>query len=430
MRVEGGLLNTEIIERIRNGEASGQSAKDFGLKRFIEETASIWNDARDYWRKFRRKRENISSDDPGTTVTRNLWMVPLLTLLDYNPVFVKKAEEVSGRLFPFSHRADESPESPPVHIVGFRQDLDQRPQRLKLSPQATVQEYLNLTDHLWGVVTNGLCFRLVRTSNKLTRHSYLEFDLEHIFESEDFPAFLLFFRMAHRSRLPKDPATAHECWLEKYHRESLEQGARIRDRLRDSVEKALKILGNGFLSHPENQELREKIARGEITPSYFYRELLQLIYRLLFIMVAEERDLLQPEDLKLREIYENYYGLSRLRAMSAEPEVLNPGFHDLWEGIKRLFYLLSTKDGEKLGLTVLNGGLFQWGNFFFKDYKLSNADFLKALNHLSYFEQDGRKSRVNYAALDVEELGSVYESLLDYQPVFVEENLYEEEVKV
>ncbi|MBX6422498.1 N-6 DNA methylase [Thermosulfurimonas sp. F29] len=166
--------------------------------------------------------------------------------------------------------------------------------------------------------------------------------------------------------------------------------------------------------------MREKIARGEISPSYFYRELLQLIYRLLFIMVAEERDLIQPEDLKLREIYDNYYGLSRLRAMSAEPEVLNPGFHDLWEGVKRLFYLLSTKDGEKLGLTVLNGGLFQWENFFFKDYKLSNADFLKALNHLSYFEQDGRKIRVNYAALDVEELGSVYESLLDYQPVFVE----------
>lgn len=258
MRVEGGLLNPEIIERIRNGEAPGQSAKDFGLKRFIEETASIWNDARDYWRKFRRKRENISSDDSGTTVTRNLWMVPLLTLLDYNPVFVKKAEEVSGRLFPFSHRADESPESPPVHIVGFRQDLDRRPPRLKLSPQTTVQEYLNLTDHLWGVVTNGLRFRLVRASNKLTRHSYIEFNLEHIFESEDFPAFLLFFRLAHRSRLPKDLATAHECWLEKYHQESLEQGARIRDRLRDSVEEALKSWETAFFLIPKTRSCGKK----------------------------------------------------------------------------------------------------------------------------------------------------------------------------
>lgn len=64
----------------------------------------------------------------------------------------------------------------------------------------------------------------------------------------------------------------------------------MRDRLRDGVEQALTMLANGLLRHPANERLRHACASGDLTASAFYRQLLRLVYRLLFLMVAEERN--------------------------------------------------------------------------------------------------------------------------------------------
>ncbi|MCX7689151.1 MAG: N-6 DNA methylase, partial [Fimbriimonadales bacterium] len=68
-----------------------------------------------------------------------------------------------------------------------------------------------------------------------------------------------------------------------------------------------------------------------------------------------------------------------------------------------------------LGLTPLNGELF--APLALDAYFLSNCCLLKAMGCLIYYQYTSSdRQRVNYAALDVEELGSVYESLLDYHP--------------
>jgi hypothetical protein len=83
----------------------------------------------------------------------------------------------------------------------------------------------------------------------MTRLTYIEFDLEQILNGENFAEFGLFYRLFHRSRLPETADDADKCLLEYYHQESLQQGGRVRDRLRDGVEKALILLGNGFLQY-------------------------------------------------------------------------------------------------------------------------------------------------------------------------------------
>ncbi|MGB9195925.1 MAG: hypothetical protein WCB53_03265 [Terriglobales bacterium] len=55
------------------------------------------------------------------------------------------------------------------------------------------------------------------------------------------------------------------------------------------------------------------------------------------------------------------------------------------------------------------------------DTRLYNDVLLAAMQRLSLFEDHRVRQRVNYSALDVEELGSVYESLLDFQPAFAEQ---------
>jgi hypothetical protein len=210
----------------------------------------------------------------------------------------------------------------------------------RLSAHALVQEYLNRTEHLWAVVTNGYRWRLLRDSSLMTRLTYVEFDLEQILNNEDYAEFCLFYRLFHRSRLPGGMEDAEECLLEYYHQQARQQGGRIRDRLRDQVEKTLVSLGTGFLQHRANQQLRNAIAQGELSEKDYYRELLLLIYRLLFLLVGESRNLLLSNaDAEKARIYREYYSIERLRAIAEHPLHRREGFQDLWEGLKVTFAL-------------------------------------------------------------------------------------------
>lgn len=422
--IQGNLIAPDLTTELLVGEIKGQSPEDFGLAKgdkLADEIATAWGDAKAYWAAFQRAVSRLPEDDPATTVTREQWVVPLLRSLGYDPVYVAKAEVVEGQTYAISHRAEPGENKPPVHIIGSRVRLEQRPPSgtPRLSAHALVQEYLNRTEHLWSVVTNGLRWRLLRDSTLMTRLTYVEFDLEQILNGENFAEFGLFYRLFHRSRLPESIDDADECLLEFYHQESLQQGGRVRDRLRDGVESALKRLGTGFLQHPQSQNLREKLEAGTLTEVAYYRQLLMLIYRLLFLMVAESRNLLlSTDDPEKARIYREYYSIERLRALVERPSWRREGFQDLWQGLRVTFQLFDENwRGQVLGLSPLDGDLF--GSHTLADLEscgIDNHDLMLALRGLSLYEQKGQLRRVNYGALDVEELGSVYESLLEFHP--------------
>jgi hypothetical protein len=106
--------------------------------------------------------------------------------------------------------------TPPIHIIGCRVKLEQKPPSgtPRLSAHALVQEYLNRTEHLWAIATNGLRWRLLRDSSLMTRLTYVEFDLEQMLNGEDFAAFGVFYRLFHRTRLPAGMEDCDACLLE------------------------------------------------------------------------------------------------------------------------------------------------------------------------------------------------------------------------
>ncbi|OYD88312.1 restriction endonuclease [Nostoc sp. 'Peltigera membranacea cyanobiont' 213] len=378
----------------------------------------------------------LDENNSATTITRELWTVPLLQSLGYEPVYTATAEVVEEKTYAISHRAEAGENKPPIHIIGCRLEIDKRPPSgtPRLSAHALVQEYLNKTEHLWAIATNGFRWRLLRDSSLMTRLTYIEFDLEQILCGENFAEFGLFYRLFHRSRLPEGMDDADKCLLEYYHQEALQQGGRVREKLRDGVEKALIQLGNGFIQHPQNERLRQKLGiipnyEAEVTNYEFYRQLLRLIYRLLFLMVAESRNLLLiGEDLEKTRIYREYYSIERLRELAERPHWRREGFQDLWQGLWVTFLLFDENwRGEVLGLSPLNGDLFGSGTLSALDNcAIDNYDLLIALRQLSLYQDKGQLRRVNYEYLDVEELGSVYESLLDFHPqVILHQGIYE-----
>lgn len=431
IRIEGAILSPDILSQIE--ELPGQKPSDFGLNsgtKVKDEIARAWADAQDYWRIFQRKLESVKPGNNATTETRNLWMVPLLGLLRYDIEYQPRGTELNGRIYAISHRATNRAGAS-VQIIGYRDPagLDKKPANAtrRMSAHALVQEFLNLHEQLYGLVTDGHVLRLLRDSSRLVKQSYLEFDLDRIFTDGLYADFAVLYRLMHATRLPLTNDTAAESLIERYHQDSLDSGARIREGLSKAVERAILDFGNGFVSHPANDALRAAIAGGELTADAFYQQLLRLIYRLLFLMVIEERNLVFPPDVPKaqRDIYREFYSVARLRRLSEKRYLADARRHDLWLALQASFGLFEAAgSGHKLGIAPLAGDLFSdEATKALRGCSLSNEVLLKCLRSLGLYKHPdrGQTIRVNYAALNVEEFGSVYEGLLEYEPEFVVE---------
>lgn len=427
VRIEGAILSPDILDRL--DDIPGQRPQDFGFDGSIkvkDEIARAWADAQDYWRIFHRKLDTLKADTPATTETRNLWIVPLLGLLGYQLEYQARGVELNGKNYPLSHRVTNRGQTA-CHIIGYREPagLDKKPERttVRMSAHALVQEYLNLSEQVYGLVTNGRLLRLLRDSSRLVKLTYLEFDLDRIFTDGLFADFAVLYRLLHVSRLPASQDTSAESLIERYHQDSLESGARIRDGLSKAVEEAIKSFANGFLAHPSNDALRQTITAGALKPDTYYHHLLRLIYRLLFLLVIEERDLVYPSSVPSakREVYDRYYSLQRLRRLSERRYLADHRHNDLWLSLLATFRLFEADGpGSKLGLAPLAGDLFGLDAIGpLSRCMLTNEVLLNCLRSLGLYQHPdtGQVIRVNYAALNVEEFGSVYEGLLEYEPV-------------
>jgi uncharacterized protein (DUF433 family) len=425
--IQGNIISSELLDKIRNEETKYQTPVDFGLDKNIrlrDEIGVAWAAARGHWTAFKVRRDRLQDSDSGTSETRSSWMLPLLRELGYELETSRTETLPNGKVYAISHR-DAGRLNLPVHITGINESLDRKREGVtRLSPHGLVQEYLNQTEHVYGLVSNGRQLRLLRDATRLVRLSYLEFNLEKIMEEELYNDFAALYRLLHASRMPDKPDEAENSFIEFYHQESLALGNRIREKLSRAVEESILTLANGFLQNHDNVDLRQAVLEGRLKSDDYYQQTMRLIYRLLFLMVTEERNLVYPETLsdaqqRLRRIYTDFYSLERLRKLAGKRLFVDGRKHDLWESLKATFLLFEEgKYGQKLGISPLGSGLFSsraLGDYLPQSH-LSNENLLHALHKLSYFTSDsGSLVRVNYSDLDVEEFGSVYEGLLDYE---------------
>lgn len=441
VRSEGGLLPPDLLARIaaNDAELAGLRPDDFGLasgERLTEAASRAWARVRTYWAAFRSASDGLGPRESGTTETRDQWIRPLLHELGWRELTYRAAaEEVEGKRFPISHRGGEGDglDAPPVHVISFRYALDKPAPAggggtgalpgLRVSPHSLVQDYLNRTDHLWGVVTNGLKLRLLRDNLSFSRPAFVEFDLEGMLDGGVYADFVLLFLLLHRTRLAAPGVAPRACWLERWREDAAAQGMRALENLRKGVEAALVALGQGLLEHPANEQLRARLLDGRLTGAGYYRQLLRLVYRLLFLLAAEERDLLFPPgaDPTRRAVYSEHYGVGRLRELVGRRRAADR-HDDLWRSLTITFAMLRDEEGsgERIGLSALGGGLFDADACPDLDGAIvANDRLLAAIRGLAFAKdpKTGLTRRVNYRDMDVEELGSVYEGLLELQPV-------------
>ena len=364
IRVSGGLISEHFVSLMR----SDLSGLDFAApstfiipwkidepapdtEKFNSQISLKWEELKNRWDTYGLKLGKMPSED-----ARNFWVRPLLEALGFEPVYTPKQIEIGSELkFRFSHRGwhplPGSHMPPVIHIIDPSQDLDVRPERGVPSAHDALQAYLNVSDEQWGLVTNGKFLRLLRDFHHTSMKGYVEFDLEAIFLNRSFADFRALYRFAHASRFipipSKEPGQKGELYLEAYFRHSQKVGETIGGKLRDNVVHAIEALGNGFL----NPELLSILKENDSATHQYYEEILKIIYRIIFLLYAEQRGILGGSDVPGHDIYLEDYSITMLREISLTHEdQRDDRYTDLWDGLQVTFAMVK-KGAPALGIS-------------------------------------------------------------------------------
>lgn len=447
IHIYGHLLSDDILHNIeRDNTLIGNRDQDFGMDISVSSAIDyVWSSLRNDWNFYKERAGNerlVNKDPYGTRRARDL-MERLLQSLGYKLDRQVANIEVAGTGYDISYTCTDLGNMPFV-IIGEnittdgsintldKCSLDYRAKgnMRKKSAHATMLEYLNATENVYGIISNGQILRIIRNSGQLVKLTYIEFDLRRMLEEDKYTEFCLMFRLLHASRFRT--SGDEPCVLERWFNMSIESGNRIRNGLSRAVQTTMETIGNAVLTSKGegNDALRRAFADGTMDAAKLNKELIHFIYRLLFLFIIEERGLVYQipdsvdapdykQQCQWQDIYKKYYAASRLRRLSELSYLKQRQYSDLWQGLLDTFHLFEPDTfGEKLGIKPLGGVLFGTETLhWLKQCQVSNRDLLAAFAALNEFtDERQQRVKINYSSLDVEEFGSVYEGILEMRP--------------
>jgi len=424
LAIEGGLVSADWLSRAAQLQAGAQSEADYRIPKGLnlrDEIGRYWRIAEAHWSDFAAGR--AAGGEPRALSERFVHAL-LRDVFGFTSLASAAPVTIGERSYPIGAAALGG--RVPVVVAPAGSGVDSLSPAFgdgtrRRSAFGLAQELLNASDDAtWGIATDGLVLRILRDNASLTRPAWIEADLARIFTEERYADFAALWLLAHESRFGSKDRPPSECALEAWRSAGREEGTRAREQLRAGVEDALLALGTGFLAHPDNGALRSALEAGTLTKEAYFQELLRLVYRLIFLLTAEERGVLHAPSAAegAKALYAEGYGLRRLRDRSVRRSAYDR-FGDLWEALRIVVRGLAGGEA-RLGLPAL-GGLFEADQCRSLDAsKLENRALLEAVFRLSWLREDGSLSRVNWRDMGPEELGSVYESLLELVPQITE----------
>ncbi len=318
------------------------------------------------------------------------------------------------------------------------------------NPGASVVSVLEKGQTDWVIVTNGKSWRLYSRKAHSRSTNFYEVDLEAILSAsaetdpgEAFRYWWLFFRAQAFQPLGVEQADIR-CWLDSVAAGSRDYAKQVEERLKRRVfEHIVPHLAMGFLSdrkarlgvsNKPSEDEREEIREGALT----------LLYRLLFMLYAESRDLLPVRESayyaasfkKLKQEVAEAAGVSETDTDEKLKSAYRTDQTRLYDRLQHLFEAMESGD-PVLNVPTYNGGLFltrpdktddsrEAGiSRFLRRNKVPDLFLAQAIDHLSR-DPDERSFAlvfIDYKSLGVRQLGSIYEGLLEFKLKIAEEDL-------
>ena len=283
----------------------------------------------------------------------------------------------------------------------------------------------------WAILTNGKHWRLFYYRAASRSGNFFEVDLEEIIANGNIEEFLYFYLFFSRDAFITDPTTG-KTWLDQHLKGTEEYAVRVSTKLKDLIfDKVFEGLAEGFV-HFRRYELSIQNETDESRKNIF-KGCLTLLYRLLFLLYAESRNLLPVEEpayykaslLNLKK--DIYHDMSALGI-----EKMSKKSYSYWSRLESLFDIVAKGDSA-LNVPIYNGGLFNGGLFetsrdnFLSTHKMSDPFLAEAIELLTVdHEGEYRPDTIpfiDYSSLDVRHLGDIYEGLLEFHVQIAEEDI-------
>ena len=274
------------------------------------------------------------------------------------------------------------------------------------NPSYQIAFYMQHSGTPWGLLTNGRQWRLYHhdTAHKLDR--FYEVDLPALLQSDNPESFLYFFTFFHRQAFQAAPGYGATLGLAALLRASQDYARGVSETLKLQVFEALRYLAQGFLDHPANG-----LQPDAPTLKAIYDNSLIVLYRLLFILYAEARELLPVRE---SDQYRDDYSLSAIkqevqRNLSAGRTLL-PTTRRTWQKLDELFEIINV-GSPPLKVSTFNGGLFDAAKHpFLRQHAVGDAQLQRAIDCLARANGEF----IDYRDLAERHLGTIYEGLLEY----------------
>lgn len=378
----------------------------------------------DEWRVFQRKVRDISANS-GPLAISNKVLDPLTSRLGYatlddaQEVQTREGLESGGALM---QAAAPGSEAAPPHIrcwtTDFDADLDaptRRGHAYRYSPTRIAQRVLLASGERLGLLTNGTQLRLL-ICDPARPDSFLEFDLTAWAGCRELPdSYLLLLALASPAGAKAVPDIVEEARLKQN---------KVTKELRHQARLAVEEFVQSIIDNDANRARLSATVDTSALAKQLWHEGLVVVYRLLFILKCEttsdpSRVFRFASSTLWRNTYSPSTALARVVRMVLDEGAQSGRF--LEDGLRILFNMFE-KGVDHPGLTVrpLGGALFgaqsapllaelKWG-------EQAVAHLLDRLLWTSPKRGAASRERVHYGPLDVEDLGRVYEALLELEP--------------
>ncbi|MHC5078469.1 MAG: Eco57I restriction-modification methylase domain-containing protein [Planctomycetota bacterium] len=394
IRNVGGCFSDHFLFEVLRGRRIEDLAPPEGARNARASLPKIWQDA----------ERRLHADSPLKHV-HYYWYRPLLNILGWEPVPAPRAFLEDGTPIPCTLAlAKENKTLALLDFQPFSLDPDRDPHPGRDEPvDMGIERSLEATGLRWAILLAGPLLRLYRAGMGITR-TFLEVNTPALCENDDPAEWEVFWNLFRHEAFVSG-------FLDRIGEESHLFASRVGDDLRACASRALVSLVEGFLAHPDNRKIPGTSAQA------LFEEGMFLLYRMLFILVAESRDLLPLSNPLYREAYSLHHLRDLVEAES--PESRGTYF---WESLKSLFSLIGGgARSTALTLPPYDGRLFspertpRFNGAILFDPAVREAILALSLAPPLGKEKEGRE-RVSFEALGIPQLGSIYEGLLALEP--------------
>lgn len=401
-------------------------------KESVRHPQDFWNFEKTLRTKY---RAIMDAKEPNEATTEQDLILPVLQALGWQhyipqqgtdsnieiPDLLLFADQASKALA----LAQESPNDRFKHAVAIQENkrlylrLDTRDSQDRVhtaSPHGQILRYLAAADDAsfgsirWGILTNGKIWRLYDYRTRPRATAFYEADLRHALDSittasdyDELRKFYLLFRST--AFTPQEGTTT--TFLEK----CLTEAKLFEERVAQDI--------SGVVFERVFPNLVAALAKvANVHPAKAHQPALVLLYRILFIMFAEDRGLLPVDHPSYRDYGLRYWLRENERPRGAKLSIQR---RNAYLHFRELCRIVDRGD-LAIGVPAYNGNLFAEDYAeILETHELPDSDFIPVIRDLSHTFIDGERRYVNYRDMSVQQLGSIYERLLERVPIIDDE---------